>query len=207
MILIEYDKKIVIVGYSGAGKSTLLGFFIKKIAKAKFFAVIVDTTSKFSRLKHIRYKGKTECLYKNPNSVCIKIQSEEDLENIIKNINDKDRLPMLLIVDEIDQFTDVHSLMPETSLFFQQGRNYRHGGIFTIRQIGRLNKQILSNSQILILFKIYNRNDIEYLCSITGMDLRQEINELKPHEFFIIDLTNSENLGKFILKGNDIDAI
>ena len=205
--IIEYDKKIVLCGYSGAGKSTLLDYFIKNIAKSKLNSVIVDTTSKFSHRKNIRYKGKTKCKYANPNSVCIKIQTELDLEKIIKNINDKDNTPMLLIVDEIDQYTDTHSLMPETSLFFQQGRNYDHGGIFSIRQIGRLNKQILSNSQILILFKIYNKNDIDYLTSAIGIDVSDLVYDLKPHEFYIVDLTNSIIIGKYILNKGDLVAL
>ena len=205
--LIEYDKKIVICGYSGAGKSTLLGYFIKELAKNKITSVIVDTTSKFSEIKNIRYRGKSPCKYKNPNSICIKIQNEDDLEKIVKRINDKDKTPITLIVDEIDQFTDTYGLQPETSLFFQQGRNYKHGGIFTIRQIGRLNKQILSNSQTLILFKIYNKNDIDYLTSAIGIDITELVYDLKPHEFYILDLTNSVIVGKYILKRGSLNAI
>ena len=205
--IIDYDKKCVIVGYSGAGKSTLLNYFLKEIAKEKLNCVVVDTTSKFSEKKNIRYRGKTKCKHRNKNSVCVKIQNETDLEKIVKGINDKDTIPILLVVDEIDQFTNTYHLMPETSLFFQQGRNYNHGGIFTIRQIGRLNKQILSNAQTLVLFKIYNKNDIDYLTSAIGIDVSDMVYELKPHEFYLLDLTNSVVIGKYILNKNTLESI
>lgn len=202
--LIEYSKKIVIVGYSGAGKSTLMEYLIKEMSIRKMNMIIVDTTTKFSFRKPIRYKGRLKCKYNNPNAICVKIQNDKDLEQIIKGINDKDRLPISLVVDEIDQYTDTYGLEFETSLFFQQGRNYDHGGLFSIRQIGRLNKQILSNSQVLLLFKIYNKSDIDYLSNVIGIDVRNMVLELKPHEFFIVDLTNSIVIGKYILKNNKL---
>jgi hypothetical protein len=201
--IIDYPRKISVIGYSGSGKSTLLGFFIKEISKEKMNVVIVDTTSKFSENKGIRYTGKLKCKNNNPNSLCLKIQTEEGLERLLKNINDQDNKKIFLIVDEIDQYTDTHSLLPETRLFFQQGRNYKHGGVFVVRQVGRLNKDILSNSQYLFLFKIFNKNDLMYLNSITGMNLQDMIIGLGAHDFFIIDLVNTKVIGKYILKNKN----
>lgn len=205
--IIDYPKKTILVGYSGAGKSTLLDFFIRNISKNKLNCVIVDTTSKFSIPKPIRYKGKMVSKYKNENAITIKIQDENDLEKIIKKINDKDKTPIILVVDEIDQYTDTYGLQPETSLFFQQGRNYGHGGLFSIRQVGRLNKQILSNSQTLILFKIYNKSDIDYLSNAIGIDVKELVYDLKPHEFYILDLTNSIIIGKYIYDKKKKDLV
>ena len=98
-------------------------------------------------------------------------------------------------------------MQPETSLFFQQGRNYDHGGLFSIRQVGRLNKQILSNSQTLILFKIYNKSDIDYLSNAIGIDVKELVYDLKPHEFYILDLTNSIIIGKYIYDKKKKDLV
>lgn len=191
---LKYYDKICVIGYSGSGKSYLTKHLIDQL---RLNMIIVDTTSQFSQKKPIRYKGTVPCLSGRKNIRCLKIQSESDLENICKNINDKENVPVFLVVDEIDQFTDTYSLMPETSLFFQQGRNYNHGGLFTIRQVGRLNKQILSNSHYLFLFKIFNKNDIAYIEMIIGMPVKDKIQELAPHQFYIIDLWKSEFVGKF----------
>jgi hypothetical protein len=177
------------------------------IDNLNFNFIIIDPVSLFSKKKPIRYKGVVECLNPKKNKKCIKIQNEEDLEAIIKVLNDKANTKLFLVVDEIDQYTDVHHLYPETSLYFQQGRNYRHGGLFSVRQVGRLNKQILANSHYLFLFKIYNKNDMEYLNGITGMPLTGYIVDLKPHEFYIIDLQLSQILGKYILKDNKIISL
>jgi ABC-type dipeptide/oligopeptide/nickel transport system ATPase component len=203
-MIIKSEDKISIIGYSGSGKSTLMKHLINTL---NFNFIIVDTVSLFSKKKPIRYKGVVECLNPRKNKRCIKIQDEDDLENIIKILNDKSNTKLFLVVDEIDQYTNTQHLLPETSLYFQQGRNYKHGGLFSVRQVGRLNKQILSNSHYLFLFKIFNKSDIEYLNQITGMPLTNYIVSLKPHEFYIIDLQISEILGKYILKGKQIVEI
>lgn len=196
-IEIMYYDKICVIGYSGSGKSYLTKHLIDNL---KLNMLIVDTTSQFSIRKPIRYKGSVPCLSGRKNIRCVKIQSETDLEKICKGINDKENTPIFLVVDEIDQFTDTFSLLPETSLFFQQGRNYNHGGLFTIRQVGRLNKQILSNSHYLFLFKIFNKNDISYIETIIGIPVKEKLQDLNPHEFYIIDLWKSEFIGKYKVK-------
>lgn len=193
-IKIDTSDKICIIGYSGAGKSTLMEFMIDSLA---FDSVVIDPVSRFSKMKNIRYVGKVKCKNPRDNKVCFKIQDEQGLETIIKTMNDNDMKEMFLIVDEIDQYTTTRKLMPETSLYFQQGRNYRHGGMFSVRQVGRLNKQILSNSHYLFLFKIMNESDVEYLENITGLALKKEILALDKHNFYIIDLHNSEILGTY----------
>lgn len=191
---INSSDKICIIGYSGAGKSTLMEFLIDDF---NFDSVVIDPVSRFSSRKNIRYVGKVKCKHPRDNKVCFKIQDEDGLEKIIKTMNDNDFKDMFLIVDEIDQYTTTRKLMPETSLYFQQGRNYNHGGMFSVRQVGRLNKQILSNSHYLFLFKVINESDIEYLENITGLELKKNVLKLGRHNFFIIDLHNSEILGTF----------
>lgn len=195
---ISYQDKIVFLGYSGCGKTTLMEWFIDGPLK-DYNKVVLDPVSRFSRLKHIRYSGKVECKHPGKNKVCYKLQSESELSALVKTINDKDKLNVMLIVDEIDQFTRTRSMDSELSLYFQQGRNYNHGGLFSVRQVGRLNKEILSNAHYLILFRIYNKNDIMTLESITGLELNDLIKTLPEYAFYIVDLHNSKNLGTFVL--------
>ena len=188
------SDKICIIGYSGAGKSTLMEFLIDALA---FDSVVIDPVSRFSNKKNIRFVGQVKCKNPRDNKICFKIQDEEGLEKIITKMNDNDKKELFLVVDEIDQYTTTRKLMTETSLYFQQGRNYNHGGMFSVRQVGRLNKQILSNSHYLFLFKILNEDDVEYLQNITGLALKKDILKLGKHNFFIIDLHNSEILGTY----------
>jgi DNA helicase HerA-like ATPase len=89
-------------------------------------------------------------------------------------------------------------------LFFKEGRNYNHGGMFTVQRIGRLNKEILSNSQYIFMFKLNNKSDLEYLNAILPYDAKILSQQLKQHEFYIIDMMNSELIGKFIIKNNKL---
>ena len=203
-INIRSDDKISIVGYSGAGKTLLLEYFLKNVINRFPNLVVIDPVSRFSEKTNIRYKGKVQCLYPSANKICYKLQSEEDLDKICKTINDIDTQPAFLVVDEIDQFTDTHSLFDETSLFFQQGRNYNHGGMFTVRQVGRLNKQIFSNSHYLILFRVYNKADIDYLNEVLPLKFIKLIPTLQEHSFFLIDLRMSRIIGEFqYIEGKD----
>lgn len=190
----DSSDKIAIIGYSGAGKTTLMEYLIKTF---HFNMIVVDPVSRFSEKKHIRYVGKVKCKNPRKNKVCFKLRTEEQLEAIIEKLNDNDKEEIFLVVDEIDQYTTTRKLYAETSLYFQQGRNYHHGGMFSVRQVGRLNKQILSNCHYLFLFKILNEDDVEYLQQITGLALRKDIRKLGKHNFFIIDLHTSTILGKF----------
>ena len=197
-IKIRSDDKISIVGYSGAGKTLLLEYFINNVVNQFPNLVVVDPVSRFSQKTNIRFRGKVECLHPSPNKICMKLQSEEDLEEVCKTINDIDTEPAFLIVDEIDRFVDVHSMLSETSMFFQQGRNYQHGGMFTVRQVGKLNKEVFSNSHYLILFKVYNKSDIEYLTDVLPLKFVRMIPQLSEHSFFLIDLRMSKLLGEYI---------
>lgn len=202
-IELDVSDKVCMIGYSGSGKTTLMKWLIGHL---KFPMLVIDTTSNFTYRKNIRYKGALVPLpeLKNKDKKFVKIQSDAELEQLIKKINDNDRLNLWLCVDEIDQYTDVYNLEPETSLYFQQGRNYGHGGMFSVRQVGRLNKQVLSNSHYLFLFRIYNKNDLDYISQIIGMDVKPLVQSLDLHQFAIIDLQSTSILGTYILKDKSL---
>lgn len=193
---ISYQDKIVLIGYSGCGKTTLMDYFIDGVLKG-YNCIVLDPVSRFSILKNIRYSGKVQCKRPRKNKVCFKLQNEAELNALVKKLNDKDKMNAMLIVDEIDQFTRTRTMSNELSLYFQQGRNYNHGGMFSVRQVGKLNKEILSNSHYLFLFKINNKNDVQTLESITGLELDEMIKKLPKYHFYIIDLHNSESFGMF----------
>ena len=205
---ISYEDKIILIGYSGCGKTTLMDYFISSVLRS-YNCIVLDPVSRFSVLKNIRYSGKVKCRNPRKNKICFKLQNEGELNALVKKLNDKDKMNAMLVVDEIDQFTKTRTMSHELSLYFQQGRNYNHGGIFSVRQVGRLNKEILSNSHYLFLFKINNRNDIQTLESITGLELDEMIKKLPRYHFYIIDLHSSDSLGMFTFnrKKQTIDKI
>jgi len=196
-VTIKSDDKICIVGYSGAGKTVLMDYFLNNVVVNFPNVVVVDPVSKFSEKTNIRYKGVVKAINPHKNIVIYKLQTEDDLEELITKINDIDEEPVFLCVDEIDRFVRFNYMLPETSLFFQQGRNYKHGGLFSVRQVGLLNKQIFSNSHYLILFKVYNKNDILYLESVIPYKFVKLIPELQEHSFYLIDLHKSILIGEY----------
>lgn len=198
MIDLDISEKIIIIGQSGSGKTTLEEFFINSIP---FKKIIIDSVGRFSSVTDIHYKG---IVGKSKTATYIKIRHEGDFETICKVINNNYAEPVYLIVDEIDQYTNPLSMQRETSLFFQQGRNYDHGGMFTVRQIGRTNKQIFTNCRYIFLFSTHNKNDILYLQQSLPFNIGEMIYNLDKYQFYIIDSFKSENLGKYMLSHNNI---
>ena len=198
-IIVRSDDKFCVAGYSGAGKTLLMKYFLDNVVSNFPNLIVIDPVSKFSEKVNIRYKGVVKALKPRPNQVVYKIQTEEDMEKILTKVNDLDNESAFVICDEIDQFIPFNHMFTETSLFFQQGRNYNHGGMFTVRQMGRLNKQIFSNSHYLILFRVYNRNDIDYLTTVIPYKFVKLIPELSEHSFYLIDLHTSRIIGEYEL--------
>ena len=50
----------------------------------------------------------------------------------------------------------------------------------------------------LILFKVYNKSDIEYLTDVLPLKFVRMIPQLSEHSFFLIDLRMSKLLGEYI---------
>lgn len=195
--IIDISDKIVIIGYSGSGKTYLLDYIIKSQLDNIFPLYVIDTVNRFSKVQSYDYSGITECNEKRKGKTCIKIHSELQLEKMVSYLNHK-KDQFFLCVDEIDRYTNTNNLMNETKLYLEEGRNFDRGGIFTIRRVGFLNKSILGNSHYLFLFKLNIKTDIEYLSSITGINLF-ELEFHDVHSFYVIDLHTSEILGEYIV--------
>lgn len=93
-----------------------------------------------------------------------------------------------LFIDEIDHYILPRRIEYWTHVWLQEGRNWGLGGIFTVRQVGLLNKEILSNSRWLFLFRIVNANDIKYLQGIVDFNVKEIVNKLKRFQFALIDM-------------------
>ena len=105
------------------------------------------------------------------------MRNKGEFERVIFTLN-RYPYPVFLIVDEIDQYIDPYSLPFEFGLYSEQGRNWNQGGIFTARRLGAVNKSIFSNSHYLILFKIINKMDLQYLKSVLDFDVDELINKI-----------------------------
>lgn len=201
MINIDVSEKIAIIGQSGSGKTTLMEFLINR---TPFKKIIIDSVGRFTTVTDIHYTG---LIGKSSSAIYLKIRDENDLEVIMKIINRNYNESVYFIVDEIDQYTNPLSMGRETSLFFQQGRNYSHGGLFSVRQIGRLNKQIFTNCRYIFLFSTHNKNDILYLQQSLPFNVGEMIYNLGQYQFYIIDSFLSKNEGKYMLYHNNIQKI
>ena len=207
-IQFNQDDKISIIGYSGAGKSTLMKYFVKNTFANFPNLVIVDPTYQFSHppaKKMKTYTGSVKCKYPTKNKGCFHIRGEEQFETICEVLFKKDS-PSFLVVDEIDEYTDTHELGYWASLYMEEGRNFHQGGCFSVRRLGRLNKSIFSNSKYLCLFRVINKSDIAYLESTLDFDI--DVLNVKPkYSFDLIDLQNSENMGRFTVSKQGIFSV
>ena len=197
----DISDKTLILGYSGSGKTTLLEYLIDYYFVHFPHIVIIDSVYRFSKLKDRFYSGIVECKKPSKNKICIHVRGEEEYEKVIYALN-RYPYPVFLIVDEIDQYISPYSLPFEFGIYSEQGRNWNQGGIFTARRLGAVHKSIFSNSHYLILFKIINKMDLQYLNSVLDFDIDELMSDLGEHEFYFVDLHLSNIEGKYVLKGN-----
>ena len=202
---IKQQDKIVVLGTSGCGKTTLMNYIVDNMVDKFPNVVVIDLVGNFSTNKEIRKVGKVPCINPRPSKACIRLLTEEQLDRTMHTLIDVPE-PLFVVLDEVDVFIKPQHMMPEMYLYVEVGRNWNKGGMYALRQVGRLNKNILSNSHYLILFRLYNRADIEYLDSLLsvgvgkrGLKTAELISVLDDHEFWIIDLHHSKPLGVYTL--------
>ena len=195
---IDMSDKVVVIGFSGSGKTTFMKWFIKN---SRFLPMyIVDPLGNFSEKpdwKKFEYSGVMPCKPEIKGHTCIKMTNEVQLEAFVEKIS-KTKPSWFLIVDEIDRFIGTDTMMYYTERYLEEGRNYNRGGMFSVRRLGFLNKSILSNAHYLVMFKINNKNDKDYLNEMVDFDLKQ-LTFTNKHSFYVLDLQTSENLGEMIL--------
>jgi len=130
-------------------------------------------------------KVKTKCKVKAKE--CLHLRTPSEFNALIRIIVEN-RLPIFLAVDEIDHYIPPRGIDYYVHIWLQEGRNFEEGGLFTVRQVGLLNKELLSNAQKLVLFEIRNTNDIKYLQGMLDFDVKELINKLKRFEYAVIDM-------------------
>ncbi len=126
-------------------------------------------------------------------SECLHLSTPEQFNALIKIIV-TNRLPVFLAVDEIDHYIFPRKTDYYVHIWLQEGRNFDEGGLFTVRQVGLLNKELLSNAQKLILFQIRNSNDIKYLQGLVDFDVKELIMKLERFQYAIIDMYNPREI-------------
>ena len=124
---------------------------------------------------------------------CLHLRTPTEFNALIKIIVEN-RLPIFLAVDEIDHYVPPRGIDYFVHLWLQEGRNFEEGGLFTVRQVGLLNKELLSNAQKLILFEIRNSNDIRYLQGMLDFDVKELVNRLHRFEYAVIDMYDPRNV-------------
>lgn len=198
----DISDKIIIIGHSGSGKTVLMDYIIEhlafKLTKNRCL-YIVDSANQLSKVPNYNYRGETECNRPHANKYCVKLHTPDDLEALITALNHKNKLEFFLTIDEVDRFTGPNTIMPETKLYLEEGRNFNRGGLFSVRRVGLLNKSIFSNAHYLYLFKINNKADRDYLGTILDTNI-SDLDYHNEHSFFVFDLYNTKNLGEFLIK-------
>ena len=205
MIKIKQQDKIAVLGTSGCGKTTLMNYIVDNVIDRFPNVVVIDLVGNFSKNREIRKVGKVPCKNPRPSKACLRILNEDQLDETMKTLIDVPE-PLFIVLDEVDVFVKPQKMLPEMYLYTQVGRNWDKGGMFAVRQVGRLNKNILSNSHYLILFKLYNKSDIDYLDTILsvgigrrGLGTKDLLSVLDDYEFWLIDLHHSKPLGVYRL--------
>lgn len=202
----DQSDKIVVIGFSGSGKSTFMKWFIRNSHFVPMY--IVDPLGNFSEKpdwKKFEYAGVMPCKPIIKNHTCIKMTNELQLEAFIAKLS-KTKPEWFLVVDEIDRFIGTDSMLYYTERYLEEGRNYNRGGMFSVRRLGFLNKSILSNAHYLIMFRINNKNDKEYLNEMVDFDLR-DLKFSDKHSFYVLDLQTSENLGEMMLPAETVRGL
>lgn len=169
---LKSDGIYIIIGTRGSGKTTLAKWLIDLLRKYDVKILVYDYLKEYGNLK----SNNVEIHYAN-------LHDEKDfdkvLERILKNGN------IFFVVEEADKFFNVReNLTGNKSELIHRGRHYGIGGLFITRRIANLNKDVVSQADLIFSFYQFLPNDIEYLREFIG-DYVYQLTKLKEHEFMI----------------------
>jgi hypothetical protein len=196
--LLRIEDKATVIGHSGSGKTTFMKQYLAITDLRPIF--VIDPIGNFSgppNWKKYEYSGTIPCANRKPGQTCIKLSTPMQLEALVRYLGKK-HPQWFLVIDEVDRFTDVNHLDYYTKRYLEEGRNWKRGGMFSVRRLGFLNKSILSNSRFLVMFRVNNASDLKYLSQL--VDFPVEMDYSDEHSFYLFDLYRSENLGEYVLR-------
>lgn len=189
---LKNEWKYTIIGMSGSGKTTLEDFLIKH-TQFSVPEVIVDPVGHYIKSEKFGVVG----YYRN--KLVVKIYTPKALDLLVKHFFPK---PFFFWIDEADQYFPVREQIQNYFYSFRwlkEGRNFGEGGLFVAQIVGQLNKNVLTNSQMIFLFTLRNRGSIDYVTHITDIT-KEEILSLKRYEFLVYNQLTGEKLGVYTLK-------
>lgn len=177
----------IIMGQQGAGKTTLLKELLRKSPLKR--RIIVDSLDEFScgveistpqQLKQMVDRGffKKEKTF----NVVFRFKDEKvgfvlacDLATSAKNC--------LLVVDEVDMYSNAYKAPPEFSWLVRYGRHNAVNMICIARRPADLWKTLRANANNIYMLRVVDPDDQKYLGSFIGRDLAESLKDLKDLEY------------------------
>jgi len=170
------QRTISIIGGKGTGKTTLLKMLLKQIKRV----ILLDPLNYISLKSIDAYKIKVQknfteeqvnkmakvinvFLDKDKNIVisCLNMVQDEEIElanMLIPKLNFKDGY---MFIDEVHEFSPLHSGSLETERFVRHCRNRNIGVVMTTQRPASVKKNTLALTDYLILFRVTWTHDLE----------------------------------------------
>lgn len=170
------QRTISIIGGKGTGKTTLLKMLLKQMKRVVVFDPLNAITGKsidaykikvqknFSE-EQVNKMAKVINLFlkrdKNVVISCLDMIQEEEIELanlLIPKLNFKDGY---MFIDEVHEFSPLHSGSLETERFVRHCRNRNIGVVMTTQRPASVKKNTLALTDYLILFRVTWTHDLE----------------------------------------------
>jgi len=186
------NRIIGIFGKKGTGKTTLMkALYLSAWATTEKKIVVIDTLHQFDGLEL-------------ENVIFIRYDDDDKINQALEKIYDVGNVA--LFFDELDMFsTAVDYQKSILRKLFRYARNKNIDVVYTAKRISNVNKDSISNTDIIYVFQTTEQNDLRRLKAV--FDIEQEhIIMLKKFEYLKIDL-NYQQISKGSITETERDII
>lgn len=171
-----------IAGKRRSGKTNLIIWFIDRLTNLNANILIIDPVLDIDEALKKLY-GRAD-----PRIVNIGYQNRTAFNSFLFKLIKKG-WKGLLIIDEADGFFPNKKSMTKIEKFFIHiGRHYGIGAILVTRRMSNMNTDIATQANIMMIFKHWQRADLDYLSQSGLIEELPIIRKLPKHHFQYIDI-------------------
>jgi len=181
---------ILVLGKRGWGKTTK----VKSLLPETRRTIIIDTIGEYSGygIKICSFEEfdneLTRLYYENNFFINIQAENEEFVYKIFEFIRDLKLRNLTIICDEIQKYYSDKKFDKNLDWIINYGRHYGLGVIATSRRPAAIKKDIIANTDKLIMFRVIEGNDLKYLRACIDKETTEKVKNLEKFSYIEVDI-------------------